>query len=72
MQQHIQLFALKQMMMPSCAEVDIKVEMSTSLFTASLETVCVCGMYASGDVVFETFTTDTDDIICDIIYTLYL
>ena len=28
-------------------------------FTASMETVSVCGMYASGNVVFETFTTDT-------------
>ena len=28
-------------------------------FTECMETVSVCGMYASGDVVFETFTTDT-------------
>ena len=46
------------------AEIDTKVEISTSLFTASMETLSVCGMYASGDVVFETFTTDTAYVSC--------
>ena len=40
--------------------------MSISLFTASVEAVSVCGitcgMHASGDVVFETFTSDTAEV----------